>query len=89
MIELEEKLRMLITSPFTVINHEAGIRPSVIDRRPVIGKHHTFKNIHVFNGFGTKAVMLAPYYANQFVNQFQQKENLDDDVNVTRFYKSI
>jgi glycine/D-amino acid oxidase-like deaminating enzyme len=89
LIELEEKLRMLITSPFTVINHEAGIRPSVIDRRPVIGKHHTFKNIHVFNGFGTKAVMLAPYYANQFVNQFQQKENLDDEVNVTRFYKSI
>jgi hypothetical protein len=40
----------------------------------------------VFNGFGTKAVMLAPYYANQFVNQFQQKEDLDDEVNVSRFY---
>jgi glycine/D-amino acid oxidase-like deaminating enzyme len=86
LIELETKLRMLITSAFKVINHEAGIRPSVIDRRPVIGSHPTFKNIHLFNGFGTKAVMLAPYYANQFVNQFQQKENLDDEVNVSRFY---
>jgi glycine/D-amino acid oxidase-like deaminating enzyme len=86
LMELETKLRMLITSPFKIINHEAGIRPSVIDRRPVIGSHPSFKNIHVFNGFGTKAVMLAPYYANQFVNQFQQKEDLDDEVNVSRFY---
>jgi glycine/D-amino acid oxidase-like deaminating enzyme len=80
---------MLINSPFTVINHEAGIRPAVIDRRPVIGTHHTSKNIHVFNGFGTKAVMLAPYYAKQFVNQFQKKEKLDDEVNVSRFYQSV
>ena len=86
LMEIETKLKTVITSSFTVINHEAGIRPSVIDRRPVIGTHHTIKNIHVFNGFGTKAVMLAPYFANQFVNQFQLKENLDDEVNVSRFY---
>ena len=88
LIELETKLKSLITSPFTIVNHEAGIRPAVIDRRPVIGTHHTIKNIHVFNGFGTKAVMLAPYFANQFVNQFQLKENLEAEVNVSRFYPS-
>ena len=84
-IELEEKLKTLINLPYTILKHEAGVRPSVIDRRPVIGCHPKFKNIFVFNGLGTKGVMLAPYFANQFVENLKNGTKLQVDVDISRF----
>ncbi len=83
--ELEEKLKTLINLPYTILKHEAGVRPSVIDRRPVIGCHPKFKNIFVFNGLGTKGVMLAPYFANQFVENLKNGTKLQVDVDISRF----
>jgi len=84
--ELEEKLKKLISCDYKIIKHEAGIRPSSVDRNLVIGSHPQFKNLFVFNGLGTKGVMLAPFFANNFVNFYLQKESLDKDVDVKRFY---
>lgn len=84
--ELEEKLKALIKIPFTVIKHEAGVRPSVIDRRPVLGKHPSYQNLFVFNGFGTKAVMLVPYFARHFVQYLKEKNTLNPEVDVKRFF---
>jgi glycine oxidase len=84
--ELKQKLTQLITSPYSVINHQAGIRPSSSDRRPIIGAHPKHKNMFIFNGLGTKGVMLAPYFAKNFVNFYLQKQPINKDVDVTRFY---
>ena len=35
--ELLKKINSVITSPYKIISHDAGVRPSVIDRRPVVG----------------------------------------------------
>ncbi len=86
-LELETKLQAVLHIPYTIINHEAGVRPSVIDRRPVIGKHPIHKNCFVFNGFGTKAVMLAPYFANQLCDFIQFNKPLHPEVNCSRFVK--
>jgi hypothetical protein len=85
-IELEEKLKQLISCNYSITKHEAGIRPSSIDRRPIIGSHPNFKNMFVFNGLGTKGVMLAPYFANNFVNFYQKKQKLNTEVDIQRFY---
>ncbi len=87
--ELEEKLKQLITCAYTINKHEAGIRPSSIDRRPIVGSHPNFKNMFVFNGLGTKGIMLAPFFANNFVNFYHQKHSLNSDVDVKRFYHLI
>lgn len=84
--ELEEKLKQMITCNYTILKHEAGIRPSSSDRRPIIGAHPTQPRLHVFNGLGTKGVMLAPYFAKKFVNFYLQKEDLLPEVSVRRFY---
>ncbi len=84
--ELESKLKQMISCPYTIIEHQAGIRPSSIDRRPIIGAHPNHKNLFIFNGLGTKGVMLAPYFAKKFVNFYLQKEVLPPEVNVDRFY---
>lgn len=84
--ELQEKLSALIKVPFKVIKHEAGVRPSVVDRRPVIGHHPSYQNLFIFNGFGTKAVMLAPYFAKHFVQYLKDKSGLNPEVDVKRFF---
>jgi len=84
--ELAQKLTNLISSNYQITSHNAGIRPSSVDRRPIIGSHPIYKNLHIFNGLGTKGVMLAPYFANNFVNFYLQKETLNNEVDVKRFY---
>jgi hypothetical protein len=84
--QLKAKVGQLITGDYTVVKHEAGIRPSSSDRRPVVGPHPKLKQLFVFNGLGTKGVMLAPYFANNFVLFYLQKQDLHPEVDVKRFY---
>ena len=84
--ELEAKISQMISCNYETKAHEAGIRPSTIDRRPVIGKHPKHPNMFVFNGLGTKGVMLAPYFANNFVLFYHQKQELNPETDVKRFY---
>ena len=39
-----------------------------------------------FNGFGTKAVMLAPYFAKQFVSYLNGEVELNIEVDCKRFH---
>lgn len=84
--ELEKKLRQMISCDYKVIRHLAGVRPSSIDRRPIIGAHPKHRNLFVFNGLGAKGVMLAPYFAGKFVHFLKQKQDLPPEVDVARFY---
>ena len=37
--ELVEKLQKFLKLPFEVIDHVAGVRPTVTDRKPLVGTH--------------------------------------------------
>lgn len=84
---LEEKLKPFLPFPYKIIDHQAGVRPSTIDRRPAIGFAPEHKNIGIFNGFGTKSVMLAPWFAKHFCRFMDSKEELLHEVNCKRFFK--
>lgn len=85
--ELMEKLKKITTAGYNIMKHEAGIRPSSADRRPIIGAHPEHKHMFVFNGLGTKGVMLAPYVTKNFVNFFLNNTLLHPETDVARFYK--
>jgi glycine/D-amino acid oxidase-like deaminating enzyme len=85
--ELMEKLQKVLKVPFEIIDHKAGIRPTVNDRRPLLGVHPEYSSLAVFNGMGTKAVMLAPYFADQLVGFLEENEVLNKEVNIERFAK--
>lgn len=81
-----ERLENLITVDYVVEEHWAGVRPTVADRRPVLGKLPDNPNIFVFNGLGTKGVMLAPYFARVMSNFLAGMiSTLPDEVNLLRF----
>lgn len=85
-LSIIERLNRLISVDYKIENQWAGIRPTVIDRRPVLGQHPQHKNCFVFNGLGTKGVMLGPYFA-QVMVQFLTLEtySLSHEINVQRF----
>ncbi len=85
--ELISKLKKIMPYEFEVVNHESGVRPAVIDRRPVIGSHPNHEQLMVFNGFGTKAVMLVPYFAKMLAQHLTEKLPLHEETSVSRFKK--
>lgn len=82
--ELEQKTKDLLNVPFEITHQDWGIRPSTIDRRPIIGEHPFIKNIFVFNGLGTKGVSLSPYFSGQLADYLMGKGNLDKEANINR-----
>ena len=70
---------------YEVIEHRAGIRPTVKDRRPIIGRHPAYSNVYVFNGMGTKGVQLAPFFGEQFCEYLLNDGMLAEEVDVKRF----
>jgi len=83
--ELELKLKSLIKKPFTITHQKAGIRPAVRDRRPLIGTHPAYPNVKIFNGMGSKGVMMAPYLAHHFGRVLRGEEELISEVNISRY----
>jgi glycine/D-amino acid oxidase-like deaminating enzyme len=85
--ELLEKLKSFTSFEFEVVEHVAGIRPTVNDRRPLLGVHPVHKNLFVFNGLGTKGVMIAPLYADKILDFVYNECELDEEVDIKRYLK--
>ncbi|QTE21928.1 NAD(P)/FAD-dependent oxidoreductase [Polaribacter cellanae] len=83
--ELVEKLQKVISVPYTIIDQTAGIRPTVKDRRPMVGIHPEFKNLAVLNGLGTRGVIIAPTVARNLFHHITNNEKLDDEIDIKRF----
>ncbi|WP_010135193.1 NAD(P)/FAD-dependent oxidoreductase [Ochrovirga pacifica] len=83
--ELLEKLDTMIDVPYKVISQFGGIRPTVKDRRPLVGVHPEYKNAIVFNGMGTRGVMIAPTIANQLYQHLENKQPLPKEIDIQRF----
>lgn len=83
--ELLAKLQQILTIPFEIIHHQAGVRPSVIDRRPVLGKHASNERVAIFNGLGTKGVMLAPYFSGILAEHLIHGQPVPAEVDINRF----
>lgn len=85
---LLNKASQLISKAIKIIGHQVGIRPTVKDRRPILGFHHEIKNLAFFNGLGTKGVMLAPYFAKEMAALLSNPEQpILPEVSIKRFYK--
>lgn len=85
--EIIEKLKGFLANPFEVLAHTAGFRPTVKDRRPLLGMHPLLKSVGIFNGLGTKGYLLAPWLSKVMANHLLHNSELPDEVKLTRFKK--
>ena len=83
--ELLAKLNTMITCSYKVVNQVAGIRPTVKDRRPLVGQHAVHKNLYVLNGLGTRGVMIGPYVAKKLFDFMEFGTLLEADIDIKRF----
>ena len=83
--ELIDRIKEIITCDFEVISHFAGVRPTVKDRRPLIGTHSKYKTMHLLNGLGTRGVMLGPAMAQALFDFIEYQTPLDISVDINRF----
>ncbi len=77
--------RSITTDPLEVIAHQAGIRPTSPDRRPMVGKHSVHDQVFIFNGLGAKGYMLAPPLAKMLSACLVEGTDLLVDLNPYRF----
>jgi len=83
--ELVEKLDELINCEYEIIEHLAGIRPTVKDRKPLIGTHPQYKRVHLLNGLGTRGVMLGPSMAKELYESIISGNPVRREVGLQRF----
>lgn len=85
--EIEEKLRKIIKCDYRVIGQSSAVRPTVLDRRPLVGRHPKYSPLFVLNGLGSRGSMLGPFTATALYNFIEKAEEIDREMNIDRFYK--
>lgn len=81
---LEERLSAMLTAPYRVVARFGAIRPTVKDRRPLLGFSPVHPKMVIFNGLGTKGGLLAPYWAAHLADCLLEGGALDSEINVSR-----
>ncbi len=91
-LELQEKLEVFLKCRYELREHVAAVRPTVADRRPLVGKQPEYKNIYVLNGLGSRGVLIAPYASIQLFNHIEHQKPLNKDLDIARYaakYKGL
>ena len=82
---LISRLDNLLNVPYEIRAHHAAIRPTVIDRRPLIGQHPKYPNLFVFNGLGTRGVLMAPLLSKWLYEFIEEGKQIPNEVAIHRF----
>ena len=82
---LLERLERFMTLPYEIVSHVSGVRPTVSDRRPLVGQHPEYKSLFVLNGMGSRGVLTAPTAANALSSYIYDGIAIDPEMDVARF----
>ena len=77
--------QFITDNDITVVDQKASIRPTVKDRRPIIGAHPSYKNLICLNGMGTRGTMLAPAMVNNLYQHLEFGFPLDPEADINRY----
>ena len=81
---LMERAELITGKKVTLIKHQRAIRPTVQNRRPYLGRHHTFKNLSVYNGLGAKGSALCSWLSPMMADFISKNAPLNEEVDISR-----
>ncbi len=88
--ELLAKFKKITPLIPEIISQKAGIRPTMHDRKPVVGFHPEYPQIGIFNGLGSKGVLLGPYFARQLAGYLAgTSDYIHPEADVKRYFPSF
>ena len=65
--------------------HQSGFRPTVPDRKPLIGAHPDFPRCISFNGFGSRGVMTIPWLSRNLADFLEGKGSILPEADIRRY----
>ncbi len=71
--------------PFTVEEVHLGYRPTVKDRRPILGRHHSIANRYVFNGLGARGILNGSWFSRELFDLIETGKPVSPEVDLRRF----
>jgi glycine/D-amino acid oxidase-like deaminating enzyme len=83
--QAENHLKAFLKLPFRILDHKAAVRPATLERRPFVGFHPHHPHVGILNGMGTKGCSLAPFFANQLVQNLLYERPIEPLADVRRF----
>ena len=88
-LELVDRINEILNCEYEIISHYAGIRPTVKDRKPLLGVHPNHSNMFVLNGLGTRGVMQGPALAKELFQFIEDKVPIRTEYNIERIKKKV
>ena len=86
-LELMTRIDEILTCDYEIVSHLAGVRPTVKDRKPLLGAHPDYKNMFVLNGLGTRGVMQGPALAKELYQYIENGTALRAENDIKRIKK--
>lgn len=83
--QLVAGLKEIYPYPFRVREVNYGFRPTVKDRRPILGEHPDFQNMYVFNGLGARGILNGNYFSRELYEFIENGKPLPPEVSLNRF----
>lgn len=83
--QLVEGLNQFYPEPFEIERINVGFRPTVADRRPILGRHQEYENLYVFNGLGARGILNGCYFSRELFDFIENEKSLKPEVDLRRF----
>lgn len=83
--QLKKGLSEFYLSDFEIAEVNVGFRPTVKDRRPIIGRHPEHGNLYVFNGLGARGILNGCYFSKSLYDLIENNIPLSSEVSLDRF----
>ncbi|MCI3938507.1 FAD-dependent oxidoreductase [Chryseobacterium aahli] len=83
--QLQKGLSEFYPSDFDIEEVHFGFRPTVKDRRPIVGRHAEHQNFFVFNGLGARGILNGCYFSKNLYDFIENKIELPQEISLDRF----
>jgi glycine/D-amino acid oxidase-like deaminating enzyme len=84
-LDLKKSLEDFYENRYEVTAVNFAFRPTVEDRRPILGRHKTHQNLYVLNGLGARGILNGNYFAKDLFEFIENGKSLMDEVDLRRF----
>lgn len=83
--QLQNGLSEFYLNDFEIKKVNFGFRPTVKDRRPILGRHQEYQNLYVFNGLGARGILSGCYFSKHLYDFIEHNIALPEEASLDRF----
>ena len=69
--EILQGLKSFLAAKVRVLERFAAVRPVMLDQKPLMGMHPEMPRLGILNGFASKGILWAPYYAEMLAEKLK------------------